>query len=229
MAEWWASVATLEKVFWYIAVPFTVVFVLQLVLSIIGIDHESDVDGGHVGFGHDVDVGHDVAMGHDMDMGHDFGDHDAAGAHDHGHAHHSGELVPFQLITFRNIVVFFTIFGWTGIVATNYGFGLFVTMLLALPAGLLMMVAVSALFYYAARLTESGTQDIRLALLKSGTVYLTIPGHRQGAGKIHVEFQGALRELEAVTEGDTLPTGTEVRVVEVLPDAVVVVTKQVNL
>jgi len=216
MTEWWEAVPAMEKVFWYFAIPFTVVFILQLILSIFGMNHESDFGEAHG----DVD-------------GHDFSDHDASG-HDFGDSdsdsdHHSGELIPFQLFTFRNLVVFFTIFGWTGIVATNFGFGLVSILTLSIISGLFMMVVVSTLFYFAAKLTESGNINIRNAMLKTGTVYLRIPERRKGTGIVQLEIQGAIREIDAMTEGKAIPTGAQVRIVEILEDNTVLVMEEVEL
>ncbi len=56
MGQWWNSIPAFEKIFWYFAIPFTIVFSLQLILTMIGIDwHDSDLDV-HDGF----DVNHDA-------------------------------------------------------------------------------------------------------------------------------------------------------------------------
>ena len=45
MGEWWNSITGFEKVFYYFAVPFTLLFVIQLILTFIGIGDDSDVGG----------------------------------------------------------------------------------------------------------------------------------------------------------------------------------------
>jgi membrane protein implicated in regulation of membrane protease activity len=57
---WWAGLQTAEKVYWFIALPFTAVFLFQLVLTFLGgdtdhfsfsADHDVTFDGDHgVGF-----------------------------------------------------------------------------------------------------------------------------------------------------------------------------------
>jgi len=42
--SWWASLNTLEQVFWGIAIVFSVLFVFQFGLSLFGLDFESDAD-----------------------------------------------------------------------------------------------------------------------------------------------------------------------------------------
>lgn len=38
MQEWFESLQTFEKILWYIAIPFTLIFIIQLVLSLSGYD-----------------------------------------------------------------------------------------------------------------------------------------------------------------------------------------------
>lgn len=42
--EWWNSLNIAEQIFWTIAVIFSVLFVLQMISSIIGLDFDSDAD-----------------------------------------------------------------------------------------------------------------------------------------------------------------------------------------
>ena len=51
--DWWSALVGMEKVFWGISIIFSVLFVIQFVFSLIGIDLDTDVDmdggGGDVG------------------------------------------------------------------------------------------------------------------------------------------------------------------------------------
>ena len=49
-----------------------------------------------------------------------------------------------------------------------------------------------------------------------GKVYLTIPGERAGAGKVQITINNSVREYDALTDGDTLKTGTRIHVTEVI-------------
>jgi len=42
-ADWWNGLSTVLKIFWALALPFTLIFVLQLILSFLGHDHPDDV------------------------------------------------------------------------------------------------------------------------------------------------------------------------------------------
>jgi hypothetical protein len=51
-SDWWSGLSLVLKIFWALAIPFTVLFVLQLVLSFMGHDTpddigDADVDGDH--------------------------------------------------------------------------------------------------------------------------------------------------------------------------------------
>ncbi len=125
--------------------------------------------------------------------------------------------VGFQFFTFKNLVAFFTIFGWTGVVCIDNGFSTGLTLFIAAIAGLAMMVATSSLFYFMYRLSESGTLQIKNAVGTIGEVYLPIGANRSKTGKIQIKVQGALRELEALTDEDVdLKTGTVIKVTEVI-------------
>lgn len=125
--------------------------------------------------------------------------------------------VGFQFFTFKNLIAFFTIFGWTGIVCIGYDLSNGVTVIVSVIAGLLMMVATSSLFYFMSRLTEDGTLKIKNAIGTVGEVYLPIGPNRTKAGKVQISVQGSLRELDALTdENNSLATGTVVKVIEVV-------------
>ena len=80
-----------------------------------------------------------------------------------------------------------------------------------------MMVATSSLFYFISRLAEDGTLKIKNAIGAIGEVYLPIGANRSRAGKVQIRVQGALRELDALTDEDNiLATGTVVVVTEIV-------------
>ena len=45
-------------------------------------------------------------------------------------------------------------------------------------------------------------------------MYIPIPARRRGAGKVQLVLGEQLMELDAVTEGEALPTGMQVRVTD---------------
>ena len=56
--------------------------------------------------------------------------------------------------------------------------------------------------------------DLHNAIGLIGQVYIPIPAAGQGVGKITIEVQGALRELEAVSFDNMIPTRQSVVVVD---------------
>ncbi|MEM6515406.1 MAG: hypothetical protein AAF688_04430 [Bacteroidota bacterium] len=132
--------------------------------------------------------------------------------------------IGFQFITFKNLVGFFTIFGWTGIGCYNAGISKPVTILLALVAGLVIMTIMAAMFYGMRKLTNSGTLDYKNAINSIGEVYLTIGANRSKLGKVSVRVQGTLRELEALSDSLLeLKSGTLVEIVDVTNNGILIV------
>lgn len=125
--------------------------------------------------------------------------------------------VGFQFFTFKNLMAFFTIFGWTGVVCSGYDMSNGVVLIISVIAGLLMMVATSSLFYFIHRMAEDGTLKMKNAVGAIGEVYLPIGANRTKTGKVQIRVQGALRELEALTDEEkNISTGTVVKVVEII-------------
>ena len=199
MSEWWGNMMMFERIFWYIAIPFTVLFFIQLVLTFTGMGGEDT--GGEFGDG-----------GADLD-----GDGDADGD--------GGDGGGFRIFTVKNFITFFTVFGWSGITLHNAGAGEYLVLLGSLLIAVAVMLLVALLFVSITRLAQSGTMDLKGAKGRSGEVYIPIPAGRSGRGKISITLQGALREIDAVTEGEALPRGTAVRVVDITGNGVLLVEK----
>ncbi|APQ17075.1 hypothetical protein [Maribacter hydrothermalis] len=132
--------------------------------------------------------------------------------------------VGFQFLSFKNLTGFFTIFGWTGIACLDNGLSQMLTVIISVICGLLMMVAMASLFYYLAKLQSSGTLKLNNALNQIGEVYLTIGANRSRIGKVSINVQGTLRELEALTdENQDLTQSNVVRVKQVTANGILIV------
>ena len=80
------------------------------------------------------------------------------------------------------------------------------------------------LFRWLGSMQQAGNINLfRSAVGCEGKVYLKIPAGRAGTGKVQITINNAVREYEAVTDGDALPTGSGIRVVEVLSSDTVLV------
>ncbi|GFZ82848.1 hypothetical protein GCM10011531_11820 [Aquaticitalea lipolytica] len=132
--------------------------------------------------------------------------------------------IEFQFITFKNLVGFFTIFGWIGIACINAGFSILVTVIAALVGGILMMLIMAAMFYGMKKLADSGTLNYKNAINATGEVYLTIGANRSKMGKVSIRVQSTLRELEAITDSlFELKSGTIIQVIDVTNNGILIV------
>ena len=132
--------------------------------------------------------------------------------------------ISFQFLSFKNLMGFFTIFGWSGIACMDNGLSTGPTVIISVICGLLMMTAMAALFYYLAKLQSSGTLKLKNALDQIGEVYLTVGANRSSIGKVSINVQGTLRELEALTdEKNDLTQGNVVKVKEVTDNGILIV------
>ena len=129
----------------------------------------------------------------------------------------------FTVFSVRSIIAFFTFFGWTGVLVLRGGGGTVAAVGFGLLAGLAAMFIVGYMLYLFSKLTQDGNADINEALYNTGEVYLAIPSDKNGKGKIHIKIQGTLKEMDAISEGGALPTGSPVRVVDILNNNLLVV------
>ena len=176
--QWWETLSSAHQVFWFIAVIFSVLFFIQLILLLIGFDSD----------GTDFDHATDSAS-----FEHEF-----------------------SALSVRSIIAFFTFFGWTGVLALGNNLNVWFAVLLASLTGLAAMFIVAYMVYKFAQLEQSGTLNLYNALDKPGEVYLTIPAHGKGTGKVHLLVEGRIREIDAVTPGEVLKTGTPIRVIDIM-------------
>ncbi len=141
-----------------------------------------------------------------------------------GDMHTSHADTPFQLFTFRNLINFLLGFGWTVIcfegVLPNQG----LLILLGVGVGCALVAAVMYIFVSMTKLSQQGNMDINNALNQTAEVYLTIPEKKNGSGKVHVQIQGTLRELDAITLGDRIPTGSQVKILSVTKNNLLLVS-----
>lgn len=132
--------------------------------------------------------------------------------------------IGYQFITFKNLIGFFTIFGWSGIACLDADLSRGITIVISFVCGLIMMAIMAAMFYYMKKLNDSGTLNYKNALGTVGEVYLTIGAKRSKIGKAHVRIQGALRELEALTDAENdLVSGTVIKVKSITPNGILIV------
>ena len=142
-------------------------------------------------------------------------------------AHIDGDTgIGFQFLSFKNLIGFFTIFGWTGIACIGAGLSTGLVILISIISGLIMMTIMASLFYFLGKLNSSGTLIMKNALNQIGEVYLTIGANRSRIGKVHINIQGGMRELEALTdETFDLHQGDIITVTEITGTGILIVNK----
>ena len=194
ITTWWASLSVAMKLLWGVTLTASLIFVIQSILTFIG------ADSGDGGIEADVDTGFDSEV--------------ADAAVEGG----------TNLYTFRNFVNFFLGFGWSAILLQDKIHSVPLLIVVSVLIGVALVAVVMYLFKWLSGMQQSGNINLyKAAIGCTGTTYLTIPGERQGKGKVQISINSSVREYNAVTDGDTLKTGTQIRVVEVLsPDTVLV-------
>lgn len=190
LGEWWAALGGMEKLFWGISIIFSVLFFIQFILSLIGLDFDTDVD---------ADVG-----GVDMEGGLD---------------------ADFTVFSMRSVIAFFTFFGWTGVSVLNGGGSSALAIGAGAVVGILAMGIVAYMMYAFSKLSDEGSIfNIYESIDSVGTVYLKIPANSEGRGKVELNLNGVIREVDAMTqEGLPLPTGSSVRVIDIIDDKMILV------
>ena len=186
IATWWAELSPVMKLLWGVTLTATLIFVIQTVMTCLG----ADADG--TDFDVDVDTSMDGADLSNIEGG-------------------------SNLYTFRNLVNFFLGFGWSAILLQSSVKSTALLIFLSVLVGVGLVVAVMYLFKWLSTMQQSGNINVyKSAVGCQGKCYLVIPGERAGEGKVQITIQGAVREYNAVTDGDTIKTGTPIKVVEAI-------------
>lgn len=215
MVEWWNGLDMVLKILYCIAIPATLVLVIQTILSLFGgfeggggVDF-SDTSG--IDFHGGSDIG-EIADAADMGSSNTIGD-----------GGNPADFSIMSMLTLQGIVTFLTVMGWCSIVAIASGTPPFLSILVGIALGFVAMYAAARILHASSKLTESGTLDLRNAIGETGRVYIPIPEAGNGIGKITLQLQGRYIEGAAMAYGEKmLPTGEVVRVVDVRNDIFIV-------
>ena len=194
ITSWWVSLSLAMKILWGITLAASLIFIIQSIMTFIG------ADAGDGGIDTDFDTGFDSET---ADATVDGGT---------------------NLYTFRNLVNFCLGFGWSAILLQERIQSVPWLIIVSVLVGVALVALVMYLFKWLSSMQQSGNINLfKAAVGCNGSVYLTIPGQRAGEGKVQLSINNSVREYSAVTDGDTLRTGAQIRVVQVLsPDTVLV-------
>jgi hypothetical protein len=137
--------------------------------------------------------------------------------------------IDYQFFTVKNMIAFFSIFGWIGLGCYTEGLSIPASVILGVISGITVVFLMVWLMKKISALKEDGTLNFKNAILKTGTVYLTIPATRNGVGKVQIMLQGSSRDLDAITDDEeNIPTGKLITVIGLKDNLLIVTTKTPN-
>ncbi len=186
--DYFNTLEPLLRAFWFIALPVSLIFAVQTVMTFLGLDSADGIEA------------------------------DFDGNLDHADA-------PFQLFSFRNLINFLLGLSWTGISFYQLISNKPLLILLSIAVGIGFILLFFAIIKQIQKLAEDNTFKIEHALNKSGSVYIRIPGQRAGNGKIQVSVKGSFKEIDAITDQDTIESGANVRIIKIENQNLVLVEK----
>lgn len=184
----YGAMPLLLQIFWGCAVVASLIFLVQMVLTLIGMDSS------------DMDVDFDGA--NTMDLG--------------------GGL---NLFTIKNFIGFLVGFGWAGVCFYNSITSSILLILVAVIVGLLFVGIFVVIYKQTKKLEHNGAFQIDEVKGTTVSVYLRIPAQGSGKGKVQVSQNGSVHELDALTDGEEIPSGAKVKVVEIVDNETVKVEK----
>lgn len=200
MTEWWNTLSTVMKILWGITLASSLIFVIQTVMTFLGADTDGAIDSVDTDFG-----GADSLDGSDASDG-------STGA---------------NLYTFRNLVNFCMGFGWTAILMKDSVKSTGILIFVSLLVGVGLVALVMLIFKWLSGMQQSGNINVfKMAAGCNGTCYLPIGAERSSKGKVQITINDAVREYDALTEGEAIGTGESITVVEVIDADTLLVEKQ---
>ena len=200
IATWWAELSPVMKLLWGVTLTATLVFVIQTVMTFLGADADGATD-----FDVDVDTSMDGSDLSNIDGG-------------------------ANLYTFRNFVNFFLGFGWTAIILEPSVKSTAVLVIIAVLVGIALVALVMYMFKWLYSMQQSGNINVYKACVGcQGKCYLRIPAERGGEGKVQITINDSVREYDALTDGEELPTGTNIKVLEAIDAHTLLVEGQESL
>ncbi len=183
------------QVYWIMAAIASVIFIIQAIMTFIGFDSDADMEL--------ADAPDAIPESGDADF-------DADG---------------FHLISVKSIISFILGFGWTGVLFYDTFENPMWLGLLAFVVGLIFMSVIAFLLFQMKKLDRDNTFRIEKVIGMNAEVYLRIPAARKDTGKINVSLHGSMHELEALTDGEEIPTGGKVKIIAKVDGETVVVEK----
>lgn len=195
MIETFQTLETPLQIYWILAGISSVIFIIQAIMTFVGFDSDSDLDL--------ADAPDEIPESGDSDF-------DTDG---------------FHLISVKTIICFILGFGWTGVLFWDTFDNKIWLGCLAAVVGFIFMSLIAFLLFQVRKLDKDNSFRIEKVIGSNAEVYLRIPSGRKDTGKITVSLNGSMHELEALTEGDEIPTGAKVRITDKIDAETVIVER----
>ena len=176
--EFFNEMEPMWRTFWYVAIPASIIFILQTALTFLGVDANDGVDADF-----------------DSDL--------------------EGTDAPFQLFSLRNLINFMIGFGWSGVSLFPHISNRILLVAVATAIGLSFVFLFFYIIKTLLKLGENNSFRIEESIGKLAQVYLKIPANKSGRGKVQLSIRGSYREMDAMTEGEELATGAQVKITRV--------------
>lgn len=125
------------------------------------------------------------------------------------------DLDCLSFFTVRGLVSFFSVGGVVGFFIAENKSLWWLACLLAFVSGSLALVGMAYLVKFILKLQNEGNIEKKNAIGMKGNVYIRIPKNGDGVGKVNVIVQDSYEEFDAMSLGDEIPTGANIKVVDV--------------
>ena len=122
----------------------------------------------------------------------------------------------FSLFSVLSVLAFLMGASWIGLAGRlNWGLGSLLAGTLAAGFGAALMTGSAGLMYAVQRMTHVPRYNLRSAVGRTGTVYLTVPAKGQGEGQVEIDVSGRRKIVAAVSEDYEIPAFAAARVIGV--------------
>jgi len=193
----WDSMSQFQQVFFVLALTSTAIMVILIIMMFIGMDEADGFDGDI-----DVDAGIDI-----------FNDEPIGG------------IAGLKILSIRGVLAFFSIGSWTVYLLSDV-WPVWAAILLGMVSGSIASILLAYAFRAAMKLESVGNLDYRSAIGKPAMVYIKIPKEKTGRGKVIMNHQGRMLEVDALSnESEDLLRNTKVLVESLEDDSTLVVKK----
>ena len=153
-----------------------------------------------------------------------FGDLDGDIDLDEAGGSHVDSTDAFTFFSVLSLLAFFMGVGWMGLACrVSWGLGGAASAAAATGFGIALMLLSSGLMYAVRQMSEVGRYEPATAIGTTAKVYLTVPAKGEGQGQVEVTVSGRRKVMHAISEGDSIPAFSAVKILGVRDDDVFIV------